>query len=90
MSDYTVKLTETEQAGFDYQSSITGESVADMIQRRVSEIGMTYYHDLKRAKVQELMKKIETDPDAYVDAIAPIYDAQVAATVVEEEVVETP
>jgi len=76
--DYTVKLTEAAQAGFDYRASITGETVEDMIQRRVEEIGVSFSHDLKRAKVQELITKIQDDPDAYIDVITPIYDAKVA------------
>jgi len=79
MPDYIISLNETEQAGFDYQSSISGESVQDMIQRRVSEIGVALNYDLKLAKAQDLIKKIQEDPDAYAEAIRPIHEAKIAA-----------
>lgn len=75
---YTVETTEEEQSGYDFQSSITGEAVQDMIQRRISEIGIGFAHDLKRAKAQELIAKIQEDPDAYTEAIVPIYEAKEA------------
>jgi len=79
MPDYTITLNETEQAGFDYQSSISGESVQDMIQRRASEIGVALNYDFKRAKVQDLIQKIQDDPDAYADAIESTHSAKVEA-----------
>jgi hypothetical protein len=79
MSKYEVTTTEQEQIGFGFESARTGESVQDMIQRRVSEIGVGFWHDQKRAKAQELISKIQDDPDAYIDAITPIYEAKVAA-----------
>ena len=85
---YTVDITETEQAGYDFQSSITGEAVQDMIQRRVSEIAIAFVHDMKRVKVQDLVAKIQDDPDAYAEAITPIYDAKVAILEAEKAATE--
>lgn len=83
MPKYTVDITETEQAGYDFQSALTGEAVQDMIQRQVSERGVAYTFDAKRAKVQDLVAKIEKEPEDYVASIDQIYDAKVAAEEVE-------
>ncbi len=84
------KLTPEQQAGFDYESSITGEPVEDMILRLAGEHGMSYWHDTKRAKLQDIVRKIEVDPDAFVDVIEPIYAAKVAeiAEAVEAKAIE--
>jgi len=78
MAKYEVITTEQEQAGYDFESSRTGEAVQDMIQRRVSEIGVGFWHDQKRAAAKDLIDKIQEDPKAYEAVILPIWEAKVA------------
>lgn len=79
---YTITLTTEQQAGFDFQSALTGEAVADMIQRLIGEKGMSYFADKKRHDVEEMMRKIQLQPDAFkvaVDTIAEPIIAQIEA-----------
>jgi len=62
-------LSEKAIEGYAYQESITGEAVKDIQARRLEEIGITFYHDKQRAKLQGLVKQVEADPDAYTQII---------------------
>ena len=79
MATYTITTTEQEDIGYAFESNRTGEPIKDMIQRRVSEIGISLWHDMKRIQVADLMKKVAEDPDAYAAVIDPVYDAKVEA-----------
>ena len=72
-------------AGYQYQESITGEKAEDIQARFLEEHGITFYHDMLRAKKELIAKELEgLDLEDIKTAMAPL----VAAKAVQTEKVE--
>jgi hypothetical protein len=69
---YSIELAKEQKAGFEFQSKITGESVQEMLQRIINETGISYYGNMKQAKVDEVIEKMAASPESYDKVLAAI------------------
>jgi hypothetical protein len=66
---YQIELTKEQQAGFDYQATLTGVSVQDNIQRIVASYGEGYLINKNADKVNQIVETVKADPEAYASVI---------------------
>ena len=72
--------------GYQYQEGLTGEKAEDMQARFLEEHGITFYHDMLRAKKQAVYEQIkDLDITEVAVAVAPLIAAKVALTEKVEE-----
>ena len=81
-------LSEQALQGYAYQEGLTGEKAEDMQTRFLEEHGITFYHDMLRAKKELIAKELEGfDIEDIKTAMAPLVAAkQVLTEKVEEKI----
>jgi len=79
-------LSEQAIEGYAYQANLTGEKAEDIQARFLEEHGITFYHDMLRAKKELIAKELEGfDIEEIKTAMAPLVAAKVALTEKVEE-----
>ena len=91
--DYTMelKLSTEAQAGYDYVAAKEGKTAATLIAERAETQGLWFFEDKRRGEFQDLLHKIEKNPDAYkasISAIAAVEDQKEADAIALKEAEE--
>jgi hypothetical protein len=81
---YTLSAEALE--GYEYEAANTGVAVEDMIQKRISDQGMSFLAEKKRTSVKRLLTKVEKNPEAYranIEATAAVVELPIPEKVME-------